>query len=111
MSIISHILNQEASIITVTTAKHGDQVGSTESTVPCRFRYVTEVDKSVNREEIGTADAIVWLETDSGVAEGDILKVEDLYWRVDKLVRARKMSGGTIEFLKAYVKKHELVEQ
>lgn len=109
MGIISHILNQDGKIVTTTKDKHGDQVKTSEASVKCKFRYITQVDKNVSREGLDSSDAIIWFEPTENVIEGSIIKVDDSYWRVDKLVKARRLSGNTVEFLKAFVKKHSLV--
>lgn len=108
MGIISHTLKQEAKIVTTTTDKHGDQVASQETSVNCRFRYITELDRNVSREGLEAFDAIVWFEPDTEIEEGSIISVEGKYWRINRLIKARRLAGSTIEFLKAFVKKHEL---
>jgi hypothetical protein len=110
MSMISHILLQDAKLITTETDKHGDQVLVATADVSCRFRYITELDRSANREGLVGADAIIWFEPTENVAEGSIVLVDGLYWRIDRIIKARRMSGSTVEFLKAYVTKHEIVE-
>ena len=108
MSLLTSILQQDANIITVTTNGYGDQVPSTSSSIKCRFRYITEIDKNEHMEGTETNDAIIWFEPDANIHEGSIIEVEGLYWRIDRLIKARRMSGNTIQFLKAFVKKHSL---
>lgn len=110
MGIISHILTQSAKIITTTTDKHGDQVVDSSIDTLCRFRYSTNVDRSQAGEGIDASDAIIWFEASENIIEGNIVYADDKYWRVDRLIKARRMSGDTVEFLKAFVKKHEPVE-
>lgn len=106
---LNHVFNQDAKIIITSTDKHGDQVVSSETDILCRFRYFTEIDQSGNREGLTTtADAIIWLAPELDVAEGTILYTDGKYWRVNRLVKARRMSGDTVEFLKAFVSKHEV---
>lgn len=104
---IEHILQQSCSVITTFTDVHGDQVEGSSLAVNCRFRYITELDKAANAEIVNTTDAIIWLSPDVNVQEGTIMFAESQYWRISRLVRARRMKGNTVEFLKCYVKKYE----
>lgn len=106
--IIDHILNQTAKVVTTTTDKHGDQIAGDSIIVNCRFRYYTAIDRGVSAEDLLGNNAIIWFNPSTAVEEGSIIQVDDKYWRIDKLVKARRM-GATVEFLKAYVKKHDLV--
>lgn len=110
MGIISHTLKQTASIITTTTNVYGDQIASSSGSYPCRFRYITELDKNVNREGLDTADAIIWFEPTAPIKEGAIVQVDEYYWRIDRLIKARKLAGENVEFLKALVKRHALAD-
>lgn len=110
MGIISHILNQDAQVITTIKDKHGDQVIDSSIDTLCRFRYITDLDKGPNREGVTSSEAIIWFEPTENIVEGNIVKVDDKYWRVSKLIKARRMSGSNVEFLKAFVNKHEPVE-
>ena len=111
MSILTHILKQAGKLVEATIDVYGDQVSSGEQiSVMCRFRNITELDKTSNMEGISTADAIVWFEPDVSIKEGSIIKVDGEYWRIDRLIKARRMSSSTILFYKALVKRHQLVE-
>lgn len=104
---ITHILQQECKIVTTTTDKHGDQIASTETPIACRFRYITSLDKGVNSEAL-SSEAIIWFDPDANIVEGSIVYADGKYWRIKQLVKARKMSGDTVEFLKAFVDKEEI---
>lgn len=108
MSIISHTLAQTAQIITTTTNFDGDQIQTATESILCRFRYVTEIDRTNNAESIDSADAIIWFEPTANISEGSIVLVDGHYWRVDSLVKARRLVGSTVMFLKAFVKRHQL---
>lgn len=103
---IDHVRNQTAYIVNTTTDKHGDQKQSSLTTIKVRFRYFTDIDRQQNREAI-TADAMIWLASDANVSEGSIIKVDDKYWRINTLVKARKMDEE-VQFLKAFVERHTL---
>lgn len=106
MTLLTHILDQTATVVTTTTNGYGDQVETSSVDIPCRFRYITNVDHNINAEAINS-EAMVWFEPDADVAEAAILLIDGAYWRVDKLIKARRFSS-TIVFLKAFVSKHQL---
>jgi hypothetical protein len=108
MSMLSHILKQDALIISTTIDRHGDQKSSGTSSVKCRFRYITEVDRQNHAEGIEANDAIVWFEPDENITEGSIIQVDDKFWRINRLIKARQMSGNAVQFLKGFVKRYEL---
>lgn len=104
---IDHILTQDCELITTTTDKHGDQKQSASTSLKCKFRYISATDKQVNSEAF-ISEAMMWFTPDSGIVETNILKFDNQYWRVDRLVQARRLSDPTIQFLKAFVNKHSL---
>lgn len=112
MGILSHVLAQDAKLVTATVDKYGDQNPTAETSVKCRFRYITEIDRGNNAESVDTAsDAIIWFEPTVDIVEGSIVKVDSVYWRVERLVKARRLTGNTVYFLKAFVSRHELSEE
>ena len=104
---LRYTMNQPGKLLVTTTDEFGDQNTSSETSIMCRFRYITDIDKNVNREALGS-EAMIWLSPDLTVSEGNIIFVDGGYWRIQKLVKARKMSGTTIEFYKAFVTRHTL---
>lgn len=110
MTLITHILQQECSLVETTKDRYGDQTSTSETPVACRFRYVTELDKQVDAEGSFSSDAIIWLEPEVEVSEADIVKAEGLYWRVERVIKARKLAGSDVQFKKCYVNRHKLVE-
>lgn len=109
MGLLTANLQQEASIITSQTDKWGNVVGTTQSIVPCRFRYISSVDRTSNAELYMGMEAMAWFEPADPIVEGTILKINDRFWRVGRLIEARRM-GGTIEFIKALLASHEMID-
>lgn len=105
---IDHVLTQTGYLIPTTRNAHGDQIAGTPIVVIGKFRYVTGIERGQNIEALDGIDAIIWLSSDVNAGEGSILQFDDKYWRIDRLTKARKISGDTVEFLKAYVKKHSM---
>lgn len=110
MGILDHALVQDGKIVTFTRDRHGDQIPQSETAIKCKFRYITEIDKQVNREGVESFDAIIWLSPDTNINEGDIVFVDGSYWRINRIVKARRLANATVLFLKCLVKKHSLAE-
>lgn len=102
---LSHTLEQTASLIVTTTNKYGDQVLTSSSQINCRFRWITEVQRASNREEI-RSDALLWTEPDEPIGEGTIIKVDDNYFRVRRVTKARRLRGDQVYFLKCLLDKY-----
>jgi len=108
MSLLTRILQQTWRSVEFNTNFDGDQVPTAYADIACRFRYNTQLQSNDHAELVDTNDAIVWFEPSANIKEGDIGQVDGKYWRVDSLVKARRLVGSTVVFLKAYVKLHEL---
>ncbi len=108
MGIISHLLNQTATTLTTARNKYGDQEYTNGANEACRFREITATDRVNNREDI-KADAMIWVEPTSSLVEGTIVRVNDKFYRVMQVTKARKMDA-TIRFLKCTLEKYFDVE-
>lgn len=108
MGILTHALQQTWISVDFTLSFDGDQIGHVSGSLPCRFRYITQLERSGVAESIDTSDAFVWFEPDANIAEGSIGSVDGVYWRIHSLIKARRLVGSNIMFLKALVKRHQL---
>lgn len=91
--------------VTTTRNAYGDYVSSTETELACHFREITyQVTNQSN--EVIDADAMAWFEPDSGVVKGDILKIEDTYWRVERVTNARRLRNPEVQFIKTELLKY-----
>lgn len=111
MGILTHALKQECQIITTSKDVYGTLKEDSATTVPCKFRHIVGVQQvGLNREDID-ADALLWLEPDVDVREGSIIKFENEYYRIERFVKARRLSETDVHFLKCELQKQdELVE-
>lgn len=109
MTLLTHTFDQVAVIVTTETDKYGDQKSVSNESIACRFRYITGVEKNLSAEALNS-EAMVWFEPDANISEANILLIEGSYWRIDKLVKARRFDKE-VQFLKAFVTKHELVTE
>lgn len=106
MGMITHWLNQTFRKITYAHNKYGDLIKTGAVSYPCRFRYITLLDRNTNREALNS-NAQIWFEASAPISEGDIGEVDGHVWQIDRLIKARKMSS-TVQFLKAEVSAHSL---
>lgn len=85
--------------VSYTRDEYGDYVTTTNTALKCHFRYITEQVTSENGETINS-DALLWVEPDSGVDREDIIKFDNEYWRVERVVKARKLRNPNVQFIK-----------
>lgn len=96
---------QTAYKVTQTRNGYGDLVGTTLTAMPCHFRYITEQVSGGANEQINS-DAMAWLEPDSGVNRSDVLKIDNEYFRVERIIKARRLHDPTVQFLKVELLKY-----
>lgn len=89
----------------------GDIVyGAVTSDVPCLYRDQSELlVGNGNREEV-KIDGIFWFYPDSGFERGDIIEFEGEYFRIDRIIKARRrLRGNALKFIKAQVMRQRQV--
>jgi hypothetical protein len=84
--------------------KHGDQVfGVVTASLPCLYRPMTTLQPATNAEQV-TIEGTFWLRPADGWERGDIILFEGVYYRIDRLITARRrLVDNSIQFLKAEV--------
>jgi hypothetical protein len=102
---LTHILKQSCDILGVTLDKYGAKTLASTTTIPCRFREITQFDRLGNRDDIN-AIAMLWVAGDADVSEQTVVKVNDRVYVVSEIVLARKMSGNTVQFRKCLLEKY-----
>lgn len=102
---LAHTFEQTASLITTSINKYGDQVLVSTKDIQCRFRWITELQNPGNREEL-SSDALLWADSDQSIAEGTIIKVDDTYFRVNRVTKARRLRGDQVYFIKCLLDKY-----
>lgn len=78
---------------------YGDFVVSTTEQLPCHFRYITDQVSDTNNEQVAS-DAMAWFEPDSGVEKKDIIQIDNTFFRVERLFRARRLRDAEVQFIK-----------
>ena len=91
----------------ITSARnaYGDYTASGQISLKCHVRMINDLVTSSSNEQI-QSDAMMWFEPDSGVVKGNIIKFEDVYYRVERLVEARRLRNPTVLFLKCDMLKY-----
>jgi len=69
-----------------------------------RLRESIQIIRLAN-QELYTTDAMAWFAPSESIAENDILLCEEAYWRVIKLVKARRLGRTAVQFLKCYLER------
>lgn len=95
MSLITHILNQSCGIMTTLLNKYGEQECQSSNNIKCRFREITGIEKMTNREEF-SCDAILWVEPNQLITDGQIISIYGKFYRVNKIVVARRLVGNAV---------------
>ena len=88
--------------VNYTRNAYGDYVSTSSTVLNCHFRYINEVITSNPTEQI-QSDAIAWFEPDADINMSDIVLVDGNHYRVEKLIRARKLRSPVVQFRKAYL--------
>lgn len=96
---------QTCEIFPVTINKFGEDVLGSSIAYPCKFRYIDALDKQSNREGI-QSDAMAWFETTTTVVEGSIFRVDGEVYRVQKIIKARRLNSNNILFIKTYLERY-----
>jgi hypothetical protein len=108
MSLITHTLNQTCGVLSTSTNVYGESVFVSLANLKCRLREITGLDKQSNREQYD-CDAILWLEPTASVVEGQIIRVEDRFYRINKIIKARRFSAPVV-FIKCLLDVYHDIE-
>lgn len=104
MSLLDHALTQTCVIVTHTLNAYGERVQDSTRSADCRFRWITELNHVTNREDI-RSDAMLWLKSDEEVEEGTIVEVDNALFRIQTIIKARRLQGDTVYFKKCLLEK------
>jgi hypothetical protein len=104
-TVISHALTQTCTIIETSLNRFGDYVEQDGAQYRCRFRDITDISELPNNETTGS-QAILWLDANAPVQRGTIVKIENEYFRIDRITKARKLTSSNVEFIKCLVEYH-----
>lgn len=78
---------------------YGDFSTTTETELICHFRRRDDQVSGTGNETI-QSDAMAWFEPDSGVQKEDILKINGEFYRVERIIEARKLRDPELQFIK-----------
>lgn len=94
--------------VTTTRTGYGDYVASGETALACHFRYITEQVTSSPNETINS-DALAWFEPDSGIDRKDIIKFEGEHFRVERVIKARRLRDPNVQFIKVELLRYGVI--
>ena len=101
-------MNHTAYKVTTTRNAYGDFLPSGETALKCHFRYITEQVTSTSNEQI-QSDAMAWFEPDSGIEKEDIIKFEGEHFRVERVIKARRLRDPSVQFIKVELLKYGVI--
>lgn len=88
-----------------TRNEYGDFVGDETETLPCHFRYIT-AQVTGDSNEVVQSDAMAWFEPDSGVQRKDVITFDGEKFRVERVIKARRLRDPQVLFLKVELLKY-----
>lgn len=94
--------------VTTTRDGYGSYTASTSTALKCHFRYINNQITGVNNEVV-QSDAQAWFESDSGVSLKDIITFDGEHYRVEKIVKARRLRDPNVQFIKVELLKYGVI--
>lgn len=97
--------------VTTTRNAYGDYIAAGETALICHFRYITiqaggSSGRNIRGNESVDADAMAWFEPDSGIEREDLIKFEGEHFRVEKVIKARRLRDPDVQFIKCELLKY-----
>lgn len=87
---------------------YGDYIATSSTAINCHFRYINDVISNNPNEQI-QSDAMAWFHPDADISLSDIILVDGNHYRIEKLIRARKLRSTAIQFKKAYLQLYGII--
>ena len=104
MSILGKYLVQTCYKVSLVRNEYGDRLKTgTDMALSCRFREKTTIRRE-SQGEIYDADAMLWLEPNTDIVQGDIILFDGVYYQIERINKARKLGSLITEFLKCDLK-------
>lgn len=94
--------------VSYTRNAYGDYVTSTETTLKCHFREINQ-QVTDNNDETIQSDAMAWFEPDAGIDRKSIVRIQGMYYRVERIIKARKLHNSNVQFLKCELLKYGVI--
>lgn len=98
-------MNHTAYKVTTTRNAYGDYIPSGETAYKCHIRHITEQVTSTNDETV-QSDLMLWFEPDVPVTKGSVWKVEGEHFRVERIIKARRLRDPSVQFIKTELLKY-----
>ena len=98
-----------ATKIAITKNEYNDTVYGATTSVPCLYRDISMLNRSVNVEGV-QIDGQLWFDADQTVLKGGIYLIGGVYYKIEKVNIARsRLRENTIEFIKCEVTRQRQV--
>lgn len=94
--------------VTTTRNEYGDFIASSSVAIPCHFRNITTQVTSDSNQQIHS-DAQAWFNPDSGIVKEDIIQIDGDHFRVERLVKARRLRNPSVLFIKVDLLKYGVI--
>jgi hypothetical protein len=94
--------------VNFTKNAYGDYTATSSTQLNCHFRYVNEVISASPNETI-MSDAMAWFNPSDSINEQDIVMIDGNHYRVEKVIRARKLRSTTVVFTKCYLLRYGMI--
>ena len=98
-------MEQTCELLETSLNQFGGQAVESAKSIKCRFRFITELDRTQNREGI-RSDALLWISPKENIIQGTLVRYNNEVFRVDQIIEARRLRGETIYFKKCLLNKY-----
>ena len=90
--------------VNYTRNAYGDYLATSSTSLPCHFRYISEVDSNTDDETI-QFDGLAWFDGSAPIEQGDLVTIEGEQYRVERVIKARRLRNTTVLFLKCFLQR------
>lgn len=100
---LEEYLVQTCQLITATRNEYGDYIEGVTTTLDCRFREISTINRS-SHVELADADAMIWFAPDTEIAIGNIILFDGVHYQIERLTNARRLGESETQFIKCDLK-------
>jgi hypothetical protein len=94
-----HAFTQTAYKMGFTHNKYGERVYASQTEFRCLFKEITGYDR-INKMEFENCDSVIWTAPGNDLEQGNLLKIDNELYLIDKIRLARRLGSNIVEFVK-----------
>lgn len=94
--------------VSYTRNAYGDYTATSSTAIPCHFRYINEIDSNADNEQL-QFDGLAWFDGSASISENDIVQIEGEHFRIERLIKARRLRNPTVLFLKCFLQRYGVI--